>query len=199
MRDWWLRTLLVLQRPRPVFVALRDDDPDAVGERGEPVFLIVWLAGIAAVLAQATTYLNDETRNGLDVALYAFAAGGITGAFAYFVVGWLLYRVTRALGSHGTYRRSRHVLAFAATPVALSLVLWPFKLALYGDDWFRSGGSDSGTAAAVFDVLTAGFVAWSLVLLVIGVRSVHGWSWARSGAATALALLVPVALILALA
>src|SRR5690348_1487274 len=159
MRDWWLRTLLVLQRPRPVFAALRDDDLDAVGERGEPVFLIVWLAGIAAVLAQATTYLNDETRNGLDVALYAFAAGGITGAFAYFVVGWLLYRVTRALGSHGTYRRSRHVLAFAATPVALSLVLWPFKLALYGDDWFRSGGSDSGTAAAVFDVLTAGFVA----------------------------------------
>jgi len=199
VRDWWLRTLLVLQRPRPVFVALRDDDPDAVAERGEPVLLIVWLAGIAAILADASTYLDDATRDGVDLAIWAFAAGGISGAFAYFVVGWLLFRVTRALGSHGSYRRSRHLLAFAATPVALSLVLWPFKLALYGDDGFRRGGSDSGVAAALFDVLAAGFVAWSLALLVIGVRSVHGWSWRRALAATAAALVLPVALSVLLA
>jgi hypothetical protein len=199
MRDWWLRTLLVLQRPRPVFVALRDDDPDAVGARAEPVLLIVWLAGIAAILADATTYLDDTTRDGVDLAIWAFAAGGISGAFAYFVVGWILYRVARALGSHGTYRRSRHVLAFAATPIAVSLVLWPFKLALCGDDWFRTGGGDSGAAAAVFGVLAAGFAAWALVLLVIGTRSVHGWSWARSSAAAALALAAPVALTVALA
>ena len=194
MRDWWLRTLLVLQRPRPVFVALRDDDPDAVGERGEPVLLIIWLGGIAGVLAQATTYLNDETRDGLDVALYVFAAGGISGAFAYFVVGWLLYRASRALGSHGNYRRSRHVLAFASTPIALSLVLWPFKLALYGDDWFRSGGRDAGGGAAAFGVLSAAFAVWALTLLVVGIRSVHGWSWGRAAAAAALALLAPAAL-----
>jgi fumarate reductase subunit D len=194
MRDWWLRTLLVLQRPRPVFVALRDEDPDAVAERAEPVLLIVWLAGIAAILADAGTYLDDGSRDGVDVAIWAFAAGGISGAFAYFVVGWLLYRVARALGSHGTYRRSRHVLAFAATPIALSLVLWPFKLALYGEDWFRTGGNDSGTARAVFDVLAAGFVAWSVALLVVGVRSVHGWTWQRALAASAATLVVPIAL-----
>jgi hypothetical protein len=182
-----------------VFVALRDDDPDAVAERGEPVLLIVWLAGIAAVLADATTYLDDTTRDGVDLAIWVFAAGGISGAFAYFVVGWLLYRVTRALGSHGTYRRSRHVLAFAATPVALSLALWPFKLALYGDDWFRRGGSDSGTAVAVFDGLAAGFAVWSLALLVIGVRSVHGWTWQRALAGSAAALVLPVALSVLLA
>ncbi|MGN6799209.1 MAG: Yip1 family protein [Gaiellaceae bacterium] len=197
MRDWWLRTLLVLQRPRPVFVALRDDDPEAVGERGEPVLLIVWLAGMAAVLAQATTYLNDETRDGLVLALYVFAAGGISGAFAYFVVGWLLYRVSRALGSHGNFRRSRHVLAFAATPIALSLVLWPFKVALYGDDWFRSGGRDAGRAAALFGLASAAFLVWTLALVMIGVRAVHGWSWARSAVATACTLLPPVVLSLA--
>ena len=199
MRDWWLRTLLVLQRPRPVFVALRDDDPDAVAERGEPVFSIIWLAGIAAILAESTTYLNDASRDGVDLVIYVFAAGGISGAFAYIVVGWLLYRVTRALGSHGTFRRSRHLLAFAATPLALSLVLWPFKLALCGDDWFRSGGSDSGTAAVIFGVLAAGFAAWSLALLVIGVRAVHGWTWRRSLAASAAALALPVALSVLLA
>jgi hypothetical protein len=29
MRDWWLRALLVLQRPRPVFVALRDNSKES--------------------------------------------------------------------------------------------------------------------------------------------------------------------------
>jgi hypothetical protein len=199
MRDWWLRTLLVLQRPRPVFVALRDDDPEAVGERAEPVLLIVWLAGIAAVLADATTYLDDPTRDGVDLAIWAFAAGGITGAFAYFVVGWILFRVTRALGSLGRYRRSRHVLAFAATPLALSLVLWPFKLALDGEDWFHAGGHDTRAAVVVFDVLAAGFAVWSLALLVVGIRSVHGWTWQRALAASAATLVLPVGLSVLLA
>jgi hypothetical protein len=199
MRDWWLRTLLVLQRPRPVFVALRDEDPDEVGERAEPVLLIVWLAGIAAILADARSYLDDATRDGVDLAIWAFAAGGISGAFAYFVVGWFLYRVTRALGSHGTFRRSRHLLAFAATPIALSLVLWPFKLALDGEDWFRTGGGDSGAAVVAFDLLAVGFVAWSLALLVVGVRSVHGWTWQRALAATAATLVLPVAISVVLA
>jgi hypothetical protein len=199
MRDWWLRTLLVLQRPRPVFVALREDDPDAVAERAEPVLLIVWLAGIAAVLADATTYLDDPTRDGVDLALYVFAAGGISGAFAYFVLGWLLYRVTRALGSHGSIRRCRHVVAFASTPIAVSLALWPVKLALYGNDWFRSGGRDAGAGAVAFELLFAAFVVWALALLVTGVRSVHGWTWARAAVATALTLLAPVVVAAALA
>lgn len=199
MRDWWLRTLLVLQRPRPVFVALRDDDPDAVAERAEPVLLVVWLAGIAAVLADATSYLDDTSRDGVDLAIWAFAAGGISGAFAYFIIGWLLYRVSRLLGSHGSYRRSRHLLAFAVTPIAISLALWPFKLAVFGDDWFRSGGQDSGAAAIAFAVLSYGFVAWALALLVIGIRSVHGWRWERSAATAALTLLGPALLVAALA
>ena len=198
-RDWWLRTLLVLQRPRPVFVALRDDTPEAAGDRAEPILLVVWLAGIAAVLADAGTYLDDTTRSGLDLAIWAFFAGGITGGFAYFVVGAILDRVVKAFGSQGSYRRSRHVLAFAAVPVALSLVLWPVKLALYGNDWFRSGGGDGGAGGVFLGVLTAGFFAWSAVLLAVGVRSVHGWAWSRALAATAVALVLPVAASVALA
>lgn len=184
----------MLQRPRPVFVALRDEDPEGIAARAEPVLLIVWLAGIAAILADATTYLDDATRDGVDLAIWAFAAGGISGAFAYLVVGWILYRVVRALGSEGTLRRARHVLAFAAVPVALSLVLWPVKLALYGEDWFRTGGGDSGATGVAFDVLEIGLCAWSVALLAIGIRSVHGWTWRRALVATGASLALPLAL-----
>ncbi|HZU19743.1 MAG TPA: Yip1 family protein [Gaiellaceae bacterium] len=193
MRDWWLRTLLVLQRPRPVFVALRDDSREAVADRAEPILLVVWLSGIAAVLADAATYLDDPSRDGVDLAVWAFFAGGIIGGFAYFVLGGILYAAVKVLGSQGSYRRARHVLAFALVPVALSLlVLWPVKLALYGEDWFRTGGRDAGAGGAAFDLVTFGFFVWSAALLAVGVRSVHGWTWPRAFAATAVALAVPI-------
>ena len=72
------------------------------------------------------------------------------------------------------------MLAFAAAPVALSLVLWPVKLSLYGSDWFHTGGRDTGAGGAVFDVLTYVFFAWAAALLVIGVRVFHGWTWSRA-------------------
>jgi hypothetical protein len=193
MRDWWLRTLLVLQHPRPVFVALRDDTRETSGDMAEPILLIVILAGIAGILTTGTAArLNDADSfdPGL-IAIWAFFFGAIYGAFAYFAVGGLLHVAVKWLGSLGTYRRTRHVVAFAAVPMALSLVLWPVKLALYGEAWFRTGGGDAHAGGAVFDLLTYVFFAWAVVLLVTGVRSVHGWTWGRATAATGLALVVP--------
>ena len=190
MRDWWLRTLLVLQRPRPVFVALRDDSDESVGNRAEPILLIVILAGVAAVLMTSTAahLMDDSSYDAAVTAIWIFLVGSIQGVTAYFVIGWFLHRGARAVGSQGTYRRSRHVFAFACVPVALSLVLWPVKLSLYGDDWFHSGGRDTGVGGGIFDLLTYAFFAWALVLLVIGVRSVHGWTWRRTLAAIGIAV-----------
>ena len=73
MRDWWLRTLLVLQRPRPVFVALRDESRESLSDRSEQVLLVVWLAGIAYALASPTAshLMDDSAYDGLLVAIWA--------------------------------------------------------------------------------------------------------------------------------
>jgi hypothetical protein len=196
MRDWWLRTLLVLQRPKPVFVALRDESKEAVSDRSEQVLLIVMLAGIASVLSTRTAgkLMDSSDYDGLLVAVWAFIAGSLYGVSVYFVFGGLLHLGGRLLGSQGSYRRARHVLAFAAVPLALSLVVWPVKLALFGDALFRSGGSDSGAAGRVFSALDLAFVAWSVALVVVGVRAVHGWTWPRAAAATSIGLVLPVVL-----
>ena len=199
MRHWWLRTLLVLTAPRAVFVALRNDDPEDAAERAETVLLIVWLAGIAFVLATHTTsHLMDQADapQGIALAVWAFLAGGLFGGVAYWFLGGVLHRVGVALGSQGSYRRARHVLAFAAVPVALSLVLWPFKLALYGDDVFRRGGADAGSGGHVFEVILVAFLVWSAALLLVGVRSVHGWTWPRAAAAAALPIVLAAAFVL---
>src|SRR5262249_39970726 len=138
-RDWWLRLLLVLQAPRPVFMALRDDSNAAASNRAEPVLLVIWLAGMASVLSTATAghLMDDHDYDGLLVAVWTFLAGGIYGGLAYWAFGAALYGGARALGASGSYRRARHLLAYAAVPVALSLVLLPLKLALFGSDIFH--------------------------------------------------------------
>lgn len=190
MRDWWLRTLLVLQAPRPVFAALRDDSKEAAADRSEPVLTVVLLAGIAYALATPTAahLMDDGNYDGVLTAVWAFIVGGLYGGAAYFALGGALHRVVLLLGSRGTYRRTRHVLAFAAVPLVVSLVLVPLKLALWGGDVFRSGGSDSARGQTVFAVLELAFLAWAVALLVVGVRAVHGWTWARALAAVALTL-----------
>lgn len=194
-RDWWARTILVLQRPSAVFAALRADDDD---ERQEPLLAIVLLAGIAAVLSTnlASRLLDDFEIDALVLAVWAFLAGGIYGAFAYFALGALVYAGGRAVGGVVTYRRARHVLGFAAVPLAVSLLVWPVRIAIYGDDLFRSGGSDTGTGARVFEALELAFIAWSALLLVVGLRAYAAWSWWRAIAAS-LPVLAVLALVLA--
>jgi hypothetical protein len=200
MRDWWLRTLLVLQRPRPVFAALRDDSREAAADRAEPVLLIVILAGVAAILVSPTAArLNDDgSFDPLLIAVWAFVVGSLNGLFAYFVLGAVLHGGVKAFGSQGSYRRTRHLLAFASVPIAVSLVVWPVKLALYGGDWFHTGGRDTGAGGAAFDLIELAFFLWAAVLLVVGVRAVHAWPWGRAGAACALAVAAPLVLALAL-
>lgn len=200
MRDWWLRTLLVLQHPRPVFVALRDESRESLSDRAEPILAIVILAGMAAALDSATAaHLMDpnldpsSTVDGIDMAIWVFLAGSISGVFGYFALGALLHLGARLLGSQGTYRRNRQIVAFAVVPVALSLILWPVKLALYGWDVFKTGGGDAGAGSHVFAVLELAFVAWATALLVIGIRSVHGWTWQRAAIVAIPVVAVPIA------
>lgn len=187
-RAWWLRVPAILLSPRPVLFALREDDPDDVAARSEPLLLIVWMAGAAAVLATPTAgaLLDKPEYDAALVAVWAFVAGGIYGVVGYLLFGFALFFGTRLLGSLGDFRRERQLLGFALTPLALSLlVLFPVRLALYGGDTFRDGGPDEGTGETVLLVSQLAFVAWSLTLLVVGVRVVHGWGWFRSLAALA--------------
>jgi hypothetical protein len=169
-RVWLKRAVTVLVRPREVFEAIRDDTDTAARVRSEAVLALVLLTGIASVLWTPTygKLLDDVANDALNVAVIAFIGGSLYGALGYFLGGLLLYALTRAVGGV-TYRQARHVLAFASAPVALSLfVVWPVRLAVYGQDVFRSGGSDRGAGNDAFYAVELLFVFWALALVALG-------------------------------
>jgi hypothetical protein len=135
--------------------------------------------------------MDDPAFDGLVVAVWAFIGGAFYALAGYFAAGAALYVGLRAAGSLGSYRRTRHLLAFACAPLALSLLVWPVRLAVYGGDVFRTGGSDTGLGNTIFVAVELAFVAWALGLLVVGTRTLHAWGWARTIEGVGLALVVP--------
>jgi hypothetical protein len=199
-RSWWLRAPAVLVAPRAVFVSLRDESDEAVESRQEPLLAIAGLAGIAGVLATpvARQLLNDASFSVSLIPVWAFLGGLVYALAVYWLGGGLLYGAARRLGGLGSYRRARSVLALSGAPLALALVtLWPLRIAIYGQNLFRTGGTDWGPGDRIFGGLLYFAFAWSAVLVLVGVRSVHGWSWARSLATVALAAALPALIVFA--
>jgi hypothetical protein len=193
-REWWLRTLAVFQSPRAVFAALRNDSEEQAEARQEPVLALVLLAGVAGVLvAPSTGKLLDEplVENSLAVlAVILFFTGAIYGVATYWIGGAALFVGLKGAGSRASYRRARHLLAYAAAPLVLGLVLvWPVRLAIHGADAFRAGGADSGVSVTVFDAALGVFSLWALALLLYGISVAERWSLVRAAVSLALMLL----------
>jgi hypothetical protein len=199
-RSWWLRAPAVLVAPRAVFVSLRDESEAAVEARQDPLIAIAGLAGIAGVLGTpvARHLLNDASFSASLIPVWAFLGGAVYAVAVYWLGGGLLHGAARRLGGLGSYQRARHVLALSGAPLALSLLtLWPVRIAIYGQNLFRTGGNDWGPGDRAFGGLFYLALAGCAVLLVVGVRSVHGWSWPRSVATVALAAALPALIVLA--
>jgi hypothetical protein len=175
-KEWWLRTFAVFQKPRLVFAALRDDSNEAAEARQEPVLALVVLAGIAGVLSTslAGRVLDDPVFSNSVAAVLSWA---FIGGFIYGTIAG-----ASALRAGSSYRQARHLVAFAGAPLALSLILvWPIRIAIYGDDLFRSGGSDSGTGEVVFDLLILASYVWTFGLVALGLLELRKRSSSSSG------------------
>jgi hypothetical protein len=140
-----------------IFARLREDT-----DRSEQVSALAFVAGVAVGLAIG----GDEVRDldGVDAAIWLFITGLCLGFVLYWLGGWSLAFVVPRLGGQGKKRRTRHVLAYSFAPLALALplwLIWPWLLVLPG--------------------------AASVVLLVLGLREVEGWSAGRAAAAVVLA------------
>ena len=177
-RVWLARAVFVLVSPRMVFAALRDDSDEAARARSEAVLALVLLAGVASVLwAPNVGRIREDLFvqwDALLIAIVVFFGGAIYGIAAYWVGGLVLHAAVSPFRFTRSYRQARQLLAFAAAPVALSLFLvWPVRLAVYGQDVFKAGGSDRGAGNYAFVAVELCFVAWAVGLLLLGLATLR--------------------------
>ena len=154
-----------------LFERLREEPSE--GDRSELVAGLAFAAGVALALGLGGEQLGD--LDALDSLVWVFVTGLALGFALYWIVGWALAYVVRRLGGGGSGTRVRHVLAFSFAPLALALVVW-----------------------LIWPPLLIGLAAASVVLLVIGLREVYGWSAARSAGAVTLSVVWILALTVAL-
>jgi hypothetical protein len=146
-----------------MFARLREDSPDEAVERGELVAGLAFAAGVATALGAGGDELRD--LDALDSLVWIFLTGLSLGFVVYWIAGWALAFVVRRLGGEGAPRRARHVLAYSFAPLVFAVAVW-----------------------LIWPPLLLGLAAWSLALLLLGLREVYGWSVARAGSAVVLAL-----------
>jgi len=199
-REWWLRLVRVLGAPASVFVWVRDDSEEAAAARQEPITALVFLSGISIFLSTRTAgrLFDDIEFDWLLVVVEAVVAGLLVAVQNFWIMGGAVYLGGRAADSAASYRQARHVTGLATAPFVLALLfVWPVRLAMFGADAFRSGGSDHGAAEVVFRTIDVGLLAWSAMLVYLGVRALNGWSWLRTlaGCAVAGVFFAPVVLL----
>jgi hypothetical protein len=189
-RGWWRRLPLILVRPGEVFAELRDSSDEQAEALSEPMVAVTILAGTAMFLSTATAgqLFDGSEYDWLLIAVEAFFAGVLVAAQNYWLGGAALLLGLRSLGSMARYRTARQIVGLSTTPFVLALLLvWPLRIAIFGGDLFRSGGSDEGNTGYVLNAVDAAFAAWALLLVVIGARTVEQWGLVRSLGAAAFA------------
>ena len=189
-RTWWRRVPRVVTHPRSVFAALSATDDADVDARSEPILAIAILAGIAGVLLTPAwgRLMDDPSVDALTATVITFIAGVFYGAAGYFLLGLALWLGAKAVGVDAPFRIARHVLGFAALPLALSLVvLVPAIVIGFGADWFRSWDGENGTGHDVVVGIGLVFLAWSLGLVALGLRTTFELPWRGVVGAVALA------------
>ena len=179
-REWWRRVPRVVTAPRTVFAALAEADDSDVDARSEPVLAITILAGMACIILTPAwgTVMDDPTVDALVLVVVTFIGGLFYGAAGYFLLGLALWLGARAVGVDSPFKIARQIVAFAALPLALALVVLVPAIAIgFGSDWFRTGGSDEGAGRVVVTALGLAFVAWSTALVALGLRTTLRLPW----------------------
>jgi hypothetical protein len=192
-RESWMLLSRTLTAPGRAFAPLADESREAADARQEPLVAVIFLAGIGmflSLVALEPPYDKWTGFSGVTLVLQSILGGALVGLSNFWLGGALVYLGTRGLGAASGYRLARHLAGMATIPFIVELVLvWPVRLALYGGDIFRTGGSDDGTGGDVFRAIDAVFLVWTLVLVLIGIRTTQRWPWRPTAAAFGVAAL----------
>ncbi len=179
----------VLESPRKVFHTI------ALAEHKNYSFVLFLLFGIALSftgfwLFQWGTYFTTL----LDLLPVAVGLGLVLGLLSTLLLTAIYHLSVKMVGGSNSLRNSWATLAYATTPIALTLILLlPIELMTFGMYLFTSNPHPYTLKPLSYVVLTgldAVFVLWSLGLVSVGTMVVHRIPMVRAGLATLMTFVI---------
>lgn len=160
-------------QPRRIIQYLAEYDP------AKYVIPLLILNGVVSMFQQATNSHWGDTMELTTIILLCVLCGPMIGIMSGYIVSGLLSFSGNWINGKATPDQIRMVLAWSAVPITFLLVVLPIELAVFGVEPFSKQHPTmdanpllAGLLALIMFVLSI----WSLVIFVIGLSEVQGFS-----------------------
>ena len=185
-------------QPRLTMRMVLDSDPTRM------VLLLAMIGGFANALDRASVQSGGDVMSVPVIFAIAAIGGPIFGLIQLYLGGLLVRWTGGWIGGKGSPEGIRAAIAWPNVPLIWALLLWIPELLLYGDEMFRSVTprmEENWLPALVFGAAEMTIGVWTIVIFVICLSEVQGFSvWRALGNAvlSVLVILVPVVVVIAL-
>jgi hypothetical protein len=179
----------VLERPARGFKTI------ALARHKNYVLVLSAVAGVALVFGFFwLAKMGEYAQNLINILAAGLALAAPVGILSVLFISLEIMLASRALRLPIRFRDAYAVVAYASVPLILtSLLFLPIEVLSFGSYFFARTPSPYSIRPLSYVVLLAldgAFAAWSIILLLVGVRVLAGAGWMKSGAAVLAALLL---------
>ena len=142
------------------------------------VFYIAWIYALHSYFFLASYWSFGLSFSFSSILLVGFLFSPVIGLIWVYIAGWVLYFTGRCLGGHAPVAHLRTAAAWSKLPSSISLLMWVILMISSTDLVFINGVSGPSTLFIHFILLILGI--WSLVLLILSVQEVQGFTLSRT-------------------
>ena len=168
----------IWDRPKLTLTYILDKCPE------KHVFLFLMLGGVVRSISRASEKGMGDNMSTGGVLLITIILGGLLGWISYYIYAWAMSFTGNWLDGEAEPIKFRTVLAWALIPSISSLIIIIPEIIIFGDDLFRSIPQDQSNfnniSWIVFGLIEMGLGLWTLVILVIGIKLIQGFSTGKA-------------------
>lgn len=146
------------------------------------LILLMVLAGIGRTFDRATMKDMGDKYPLEAVILFCILGGIAFGWISFYIYGGLLRWTGTWIGGRAGFKSILRVLVYGNIPIVCTLVLLFIQIGIYGEALFQSdgdlvsagiGGNITFWGSMIVELM---FIIWAVVLIVIGLSEVQGFS-----------------------
>ncbi len=139
-------------------------------------FFLCFIYGFSALLHTAQNGSFGLTHGAPAILLAAAILAFFVGFASISIASLLLTWTGKWLGGVGRYVEVRSAIAWSNVPRVVDILVWTILAFLFGSMVFTQDFALGARALALVGIVQYALIAWTLVILIVSLSEVHGFS-----------------------